>query len=191
MKTLNILVDVSGSMREMGKLHLQKNLCRYATQLQLLDRDKYSDLDIHFYQWTQNVTEINLQNGGNLSGLFAQGSSSLMAFSDFILKYLNDSPKLRILILSDGNFDRNDYNSFLKWKEDQDNLLLRTVAIGADADLRKLKKISTNNNVYLSENITSAIDCTIFGTDKHIDSPESIADIRRPEKLEQEEDWDA
>ena len=28
--TLYVIVDVSGSMNEMGKIHLQRNLCRYA-----------------------------------------------------------------------------------------------------------------------------------------------------------------
>ena len=57
-ETLYIIVDVSGSMNEMGKIHLQRNLCRYAAQLRLIDQEKYADFDIRFYQWAQNISEI-------------------------------------------------------------------------------------------------------------------------------------
>jgi len=74
------------------------------------------------------------------------------------------------------------------------DLIIRTVAVGADADLLKLKKISTNNSVYLSENISSAIDSTIFGSDEPLTAPVSTAQIlqsTQAETEEPEEDWDA
>ena len=73
-------------------------------------------------------------------------------------------------------------------------MLFRSVAVGADADLLKLKKISTNNTVYLSENIASAIDSTIFGSDEPLTAPASTAQILQSEPAETEEpeeDWDA
>ena len=74
------------------------------------------------------------------------------------------------------------------------DLIIRTVAVGADADLLKLKKISTNNSVHLSENISSAIDSTIFGSDESLNAPVSTAQILQStlaESQEPEEDWDA
>jgi len=35
-ESLYMMVDVSGSMAEMGKIHLQRNLCRYAAQIRLI-----------------------------------------------------------------------------------------------------------------------------------------------------------
>ncbi|EKL00285.1 hypothetical protein VCCP1035_0719 [Vibrio cholerae CP1035(8)] len=99
-----------------------------------------------------------------------------------------------VLILSDGNFPNSDIVSFQKQLGTFSNLIIRTVAVGADADLLKLKKISTNNTVYLSENIASAIDSTIFGSDEPLTAPASTAGILESapaETEEQEEDWDA
>ena len=54
---LYIIVDVSGSMNEMSKNHLQRNLCRYAAQLRLIDQENTQALT-SLYQWAQNVSEV-------------------------------------------------------------------------------------------------------------------------------------
>lgn len=191
---LYIIVDVSGSMNEMGKIHLQRNLCRYAAQLRLIDQEKYSGADIRFYQWAQNVSEVALQSDGDIPALNAESSSNLCVLSDFLSEYLKDTRKLMVLILSDGNFPNSDIVSFQNQLGTLTDLIIRTVAVGADADLLKLKKISTNNTVYLSENIASAIDGTIFGSDEPLTTPVSTAQIPQSEPTESkepEEDWDA
>lgn len=191
---LFIFVDVSGSMSEMGKIHLQRNLCRYAAQLRLIDQEKYSGLNIRFYQWAQSVSEIVLQSDGNIPALNAEGSSNVCALSDFLSQHVNDTGRSMVLIMSDGNFSNSDIVSFQKQLGTFSNLIIRTVAVGADADLLKLKKISKNNAVYLSENIASAIDGTIFGSDEPLTAPASTAQILqtvRSETEEPEEDWDA
>ncbi len=66
-----IFVDVSGSMNEMGKIHLQRNLCRYVAQLRLIDQEKCSGLDIRYYQWARDVSEVVLQNDGDFPALTA------------------------------------------------------------------------------------------------------------------------
>lgn len=191
---LYIIVDVSGSMNEMGKIHLQRNLCRYAAQLRLIDQEKYSGSDIRFYQWAQNVSEVTLQSDGDIPALNAEGFSKLCVLSDFLSQHLNDTGRSMILILSDGNFPNSDIVSFQNKLGTFTDLIIRTVAVGADADLLKLKKISTNNTVYLSENIASAIDSTIFGSDEPLTAPASTAQILQSEPAETEEpeeDWDA
>lgn len=191
---LYIIVDVSGSMNEMGKIHLQRNLCRYAAQLQLIDQEKYSGSDIRFYQWAQNISEVALQSDGDIPALNAEGSSNLCVLSDFLSQYLNDTGRLMVLILSDGNFPNSDIVNFQNQLSTFPDLIIWTVAVGADADLLKLKKISTNNSVHLSENISSAIDSTIFGSDEPFAIPVSTAQILQSEPAETdvpEEDWDA
>jgi hypothetical protein len=191
---LYIIVDVSGSMNEMGKIHLQRNLCRYAAQLRLIDQEKYSGSDIRFYQWAQDISEITIQSDGDIPALNAEGSSNLCVLSDFLSQHLNDTGRSMVLILSDGNFLNSDIVSFQNKLGTFTDLIIRTVAVGADADLLKLKKISTNNTVYLSENTASAIDSTIFGSDEPLTAPVSTARILQSapaETEEPEEDWDA
>jgi len=184
---LYIIVDVSGSMNEMGKIHLQRNLCRYAAQLRLMDQEKYLGLDIRFYQWAQNVSEVALQSDGDIPALNAEGSSKLCVLSDFLSQHLKDTDRSMVLILSDGNFNRDDFEKFLEWKNNQPNILIRIVAVGADGDLLKLKSISTNNTIYLPENIASAINSTIFGSDEVLAAPASTAQILQSEPAETEE----
>jgi hypothetical protein len=188
---LYIIVDVSGSMNEMGKMHLQRNLCRYAAQLQIIDQDRYAYIDIRFYQWASSVSKIVVQSDGDIPTLTAEGSSNLNTLSGFLYQNLNGSENLRGLILSDGNFANSDILNFQKQLNSSPSLILRTVAVGADADLLKLKKISSNDSVYLSENIARAIDSTLFGSDECVTAPESIAQILQTEATEPEEDWDA
>ncbi len=192
--SLNIIVDVSGSMNEMKKNHLRRNLCRYVAQLQLIDQEKYADLDIRFYQWTQNISKVVLQSDGDIPALSAEGSSNLCVLSDVLSHRLNDTGRSMALILSDGNFSNSNIVSFQNQLSTFPDLIIRTVAIGADADLLKLRKISTNKTVYLSENIASAIDSTIFGSDEPLAAPVSTAQILQSEPAETEEpeeDWDA
>ena len=185
---IKIFVDTSGSMNEMGKIHLQRNLCRYVMHLPFIDKEKYLDLDVHLYQWAQNVSEVDLQSDGDIPVLNAEGFSNLCTLVDFL-----SQNSARILILSDGNFSNLDISSFQNQLSSYPDLIIRTVAVGADADLWKLKKISTNNRVYLSENIASALDSTIFGSDELVTAPPSTAQILQSTMAdleESEENWD-
>ena len=132
---LYIIVDVSGSMNEMGKIHLQRNLCRYAAQRRLPDQKKYSGSDIRFYQWAQNISDVAMQNDGDLPALNAEGSSNLCVLSDFLSQHLNDTGRSMVLILSDGNFPNSDIVSFQNKLGTFTDLIIRTVAVGANADL--------------------------------------------------------
>lgn len=190
---IKIFVDTSGSMNEMGKTHIQRNLCRYAAQLRLINQEKYSDLDICFYQWAHNISEIALQSDGDIPRLNVEGSSNLYVLSDFLSQHLNNTGRSMVLILSDGNFSNSDIVNFKNQLSTFSDLIIRTVAVGTDTDLFKLQKISTNNTVHLSENIASAIDSTIFGSNDTLAAPVSTAQILQfepAESEEPEEDWD-
>ncbi len=192
-ETLYFIVDVSGSMNEMGKIHLQRNLCRFAAQLRSIDQEKYADLDIRFYRWVQDISEITIQSDGDIPTFNTEGSSNLDDLSNFLSQHLKDTGAARILLLSDGFFSLDAIDRFIQWKNGL-HILIRTVAVGTDADLLKLKKISTNHTVYLSENIASAIDSSIFGYDKTFATPVSTAQILHSEPAGtggSEEDWDA
>lgn len=191
MNKLFIIIDTSGSMNELGKIHLQRNLCRYVAQLQLIDQGKYADIDIHFYKWAQNISEIVVQSNGSITNLNTQGSSSLNILSGFLFQNVNSTEGSKILILSDGNFSNSNILSFHSQLSSISDLIIRTVAVGADADLMKLKKVSTNNSVYLSEDIASAFDCVFFESDEQLAIPISTDQILRSELVESEEDWDA
>lgn len=192
--SLYIIVDVSGSMQEMGKINLQRNLCRYVNQLQSIDQTKYGALGFRFYQWASHISEIRPQNDGDIPVLSAKDSSNLCVLSDFFSQHLNGTGRSMVLILSDGYFSNSDIENFQKQLNTFIELIIRTVAVGTDANLLKLKKISTNNTVYLPEDIAPAIDSAIFDSDEPLTEPVSTAQILESalaETEELEEDWDA
>lgn len=193
-QALHIIADVSGSMNEMGKIHLQRNLCRYATQLDYVSPERYAGVKIHIYQWAQKISEIKLEKNGDLPVLSATDVACLKELSVCISDNLSDSKETRILILSDGNFSSSDILDLKSQFDNTSGVIIRTVAVGADANQLSLKKLSTNNTVHLAENISSAIDSALFSMDDPLISPASTAEIVLSKPIESEEsveDWDA
>jgi len=185
-----VIIDTSGSMNEMGKIFIQKNLCRYLDQLKAIDSDKYLNIDFLFFKWSQSISAIDIQADGDIPELFPEGSSSLINLADFLSKKIMEKQHLRALVLSDGNFANSDIVSFQKQLNSHLNLILRAVAVGADSDLLKLKKISSNGTVHLSEDIAVAISSTVFRNDEHLAGPESTDQILLTEISESGGGWD-
>jgi hypothetical protein len=188
-KDLYIIADVSGSMNEMGKVYIQTGLLRYAASLRVLD-PKYVDISIRFFQWSDSISEIVVEDGGVVPLLTSKGRSDLTSLSTFLSEALNSSRFLRVLLLSDGFFSSLDCAGFLKEMNLFSNLMLRTVAVGADADHVRLKSISSNKEVFLAEDISTAIDSIIWTSEHGVSYPESIHQIRRTPPVKSEEDWD-
>ncbi|WP_201283029.1 hypothetical protein, partial [Klebsiella pneumoniae] len=85
-------------MDEMGKIHLQRNLARYAIQMPGLAQEKCTDFVIRLYQWHQDISEVTLQSDGDIPSLTAKGSSSLAELSDFLFQHVYKSGVARVLI---------------------------------------------------------------------------------------------
>lgn len=100
-----------------------------------------------------------MQSDGAITNLNTRCSSSLNISCDFLFQNLNSTERSKVLILSDGNFSNLNILSFHSQSSSISDLIIWTVAAGADVYFMKLKKVSTNNSVYLLEDIASAFDC--------------------------------
>jgi hypothetical protein len=189
-KPIYVMVDTSGSMNEMGKSHLLRNLCRFISELPIVNERNYSNVEFRFFEWNKNVSELVVENNGDFPEIRPQLSSDLQSLSEFFINGLNENEEFRALIFADGNFPTSDVDAFSKIIGSSDNLITRVVAIGADANVRKLQKMSSNNSVYLPENISTAINSICVGRDEKIVAPESVSQIRMEEPSEPVEDWD-
>ncbi len=135
-----------------------------------------------------------MQSDGAITNLNTRCSSSLNISCDFLFQNLNSTERSKVLILSDGNFSNLNILSFHSQSSSISDLIIWTVAAGADVYFMKLKKVSTNNSVYLLEDIASAFDCIFFESDDQLAVPVSTDQILRSElaePIELEEDWDA
>ncbi len=134
---LMVFVDVSGSMDEMGKAHLQRNICRFITQLKIIDERKYFDVGIKLLQWSSSIEELAVKEGEDIPEINPQGPSSLKSITDYLTLQIKKDFQFRVLLLTDGFFeDENEFNHFKKWQDsNKEQIVISSVAVGADANL--------------------------------------------------------
>jgi len=194
-KNIYFVVDSSGSMNEMGKSLLQRNLMRFISELPIIDKEKYSDINFIFWSLNSSITELNIQKNKEFPVIVAENKVDLKLFSDKIKEIINKDKNIYIIFLSDGVFSAASVNEFKNSIKEYSNLVLKTVAIGDDADLLELKKISTNDSVFKSEDITTAIDNLLFNLDCIESCPKSVEEIQflKTENFDDdnEDNWDA
>ena len=136
-----VIADMSGSVGELGKRRTAVNLVRAV---------KWLDRDAEIFTWQDTITQTQ-----DLDAVKPAGKSDVHTLYDFI----TNSEHTRFLLISDGNFDP---SITLK----PSGKLIRTLALGADADLRTLQKLSTNGTVYLAENVRAAFDAASYDYDE-------------------------
>lgn len=136
-----VITDMSGSVLELGKRRTAVNLVRAV---------KWLDRNAEIFAWQGN----NITQAQDLEAVKPAGKSDVSALYNFITR----SEHKRFLLISDGNFEPS-----INLKPS--GKLIRTLALGADADLRRLQKLSSNDTVYLAENVRAAFDSTSYDYD--------------------------
>jgi hypothetical protein len=182
---LYVFVDVSGSMFEMAKIHIQKNICRFITALPLVDPSNYGRFDLHFYRWSNSIEEISLEEDGSFPVLEASGRADLSSLGFFLEEMAcreEEKGLLRVLLLTEGLFRSNDLEAFSKKMRSLSSLLLRVVAIGADAPVERVRSIATNGVAWLPEDIPAAMESLCFSQDGAPAPPKCVKDILRDSK---------
>lgn len=135
-----VLADMSGSIAELGKRR---------TAINLVHAVKWLDHSAEIFAWQDTIMQAQ-----DLEAVKPAGKSDVHVLYDFI----TNSKHTRFLLISDGNFA-----PAVKLKPS--GKLIRTLALGADADLRNLQKLSTNDTVYLAENVRAAFDSASYDYD--------------------------
>lgn len=185
---LLVFIDISGSMKEMGKYLLERNLCRFIYQLVEYENHRYTSIDVRFFTWSESVSEIAYREDEGFFKIVPNGIADLDVLQKFFSTFNGNIESTHILILSDGCFNDNQLSRYCTSIEDVPGLTIRSVAIGADANLERLKKLSSNKSVFLAENINSAVFSAVFGSDVGVPPPELSKDIKKSE--EKEDSWD-
>lgn len=187
---LFVIADISGSMADSGKTHITRNLCNYITQLHSLDSRRFQNVEFLFHKWNSAIEQVSLTEKEGFPLLPAEKSAELEVLSAFLNERLTETLPLRVLILSDGNYAYIELAEFVKMWSGNDQVQIRTVAVGADSDLDKLKRISMGYKVYLAENISAAIQSVLQTTGSTIKRPMTLDDLSISENAEVEEEWE-
>ena len=132
-----VIADLSGSVVELGKKRTLDNLLRTV---------RFFSSEVEVYSWQENILPVR-----DISDMKPGGKSSLSLLCDF----MNSNGNKRFLVISDGHFDARDSLPPLGAK-------LTTVALGADADIYALKRISGEERCFMPENIRAAFDSASY-----------------------------
>lgn len=134
MKSINIIVDASGSMAEDDKNAVVKYLLNGISNV---IRNNLSDVSLSLFQWGIETKQIDSIDTAKICYAGRNGVDGLEKISSRIN---NQEP---IILISDGNFE-----SDVKEKIKELSNIILPVFVGLDANRTVLKDISTNKRVY-------------------------------------------
>lgn len=144
-KTVNVVIDVSGSMAEDGKDTVVKYLLNGISGSQ---RTVFADDELHFYfyTWGKCAESIPSEMAAKIS---FGGKADVSGLEK--LKELMDA-SIPLIFISDGNFEK---KCIEKIKSMSYNIL--PIFIGTDENISRLEEISSNKMVYSVVDFVQAI----------------------------------
>ncbi|MDO7787863.1 vWA domain-containing protein [Desulforamulus aquiferis] len=160
-ETLYVVLDISGSMREMGKLTTARSLITFIREY--ASQKKYAPVfcRVQIFTWNEHVHAVELSDFNETPYFWASGKTDM----DQLRKWLNhhslDSSPLNVIILSDGNYPESSLTTISRWLNQQSNINISVVSIGSDASVANLNKLSTQKKSFPPENISIALQ-TLF-----------------------------
>lgn len=140
---IDILVDSSGSMVEYGKRYAVINILE--TILSFFEELNHPQLKYRFISWANQAIILE-----KISDIRFKGKSSCDGLNDYFL----EKPAPQIIVISDGDFSLEISNLF---KEKAKTSFIYPFALGNDANIVLLKRFAREKEVFLPENIISAL----------------------------------
>ena len=146
---LTVIIDVSGSFAENGKIEIVR-----ALRLSAIRLAKKFGADSEFFIWREDVQPL-----ATPKEIIPRGKNEVSALIEFISACPEGA---KILLLSDG--DRfSDDGSRIKSAATSRKINLAFVAVGADAGRSKNCAVSTVGDVWSPADLPSAIQAVLFG----------------------------
>lgn len=136
---LLVVVDCSGSMAELGKQGVLKNLLVYVQQH--LDLQK-SLAEVAILALSEHLQPLPVIKG-KVELPVPSASANLFEFSQYLETKLQKGKVIKVLFLTDGCFLASAAKQFFQWRNKQPLVRLATVAIGADANEHQLAQLAT------------------------------------------------
>jgi len=155
--SLILVVDSSGSMREMGKIMVARNLVAYVRECLRLRIGCEQMCELHLLTWGSTTLIIDLEKDAELSAIEAEGETNVTQLLRVLDDVMAGDFRKRVLLLSDGHLARVELSKLVAWRRDAPSASLRAVAIGPDANEATLRKIADANGVFAAEDISSCL----------------------------------
>ena len=127
-------------------------------------------------EWNEEVRRTEMKKSFRHFWPEPGGKAVVSKLLSFLEKSLgNPDSECWVLLLTDGAFPEGDFGDFESWANGRTGLTLRVVAVGPDADVRNLRRLS-DLTPFLPEEIESAVD-SFFTTWDLETSPIDLTDI--------------
>jgi len=172
---LYIIVDSSGSMFEMAKYSISMNLLFTIRDFNKFNQE-FNEISLFF--WNREVNEVDFVNTDDFMSFTASGKLNFETLKEKLILINEEDKDIKILFLSDGNYENSKFNDFCNYVENRSNIYIVPIHIGADSSIDKLKSISFNGYVYGAEDVLTAIKSFNYIFKEMLVIPISIDDIQ-------------
>jgi len=181
-----LIADCSGSMQELGKALLTRNITGFIREFLNMHGGSFFCSGIQLYLWNECVTPFRLNDDCEIPHMVTSGKADLKQLRDFLEKELLEQNHVKAIILSDGNFPKNELINFGNWCKEQPCLKLIAVAVGSDASLSGLKELSSDGRIFNPEDIATAIKSVFSKINLRMQGPASVNDLVEPPFINEE-----
>ena len=154
---LVVVTDTSGSMRELGKAMLARNLIACIREQQRLRHEDWCLGELVIVLWGAEADAAELAPDQDLP-LFSVGSQALLQPLLALLDNLLSTDGLsHVLLLSDGHFPSADVSAFKAWRRGKPRVSVRGLALGPDAVPTTLAKMADPGGVFPPDEVVAAL----------------------------------
>lgn len=173
---IDVFADASGSMNELGKRALVRNLFRFLRDYQSFSSQEQEELRFSFSLWSDTVEPLLLREGADIGLFRASGKADFSALEDFLISACDEKEHLAVIVIGDGNYSKEKIQHFHKALKKR-KLSIRTICVGSDANHARLKMLSTDKKTYAPWNISVAIDSLLYETPVKTDRPRTCSGL--------------
>ncbi len=171
-----IVADSSGSMRELGKAMLVRNVINHIRGVARLGKGPDWLMGPVVLRWAETVERITLADDSDMPEWEVGGRLRMAPLLEALDGFVGGSPPSRILLLSDGHWALSDVQDFKKWKRSQPVVSVRSLSIGPDAVRSVLAKVSDGGS-FPAEDVVPAIASWPHASDARLDLPRVVGDL--------------
>ena len=158
MRPLWVICDTSGSMSEGGKQMLVRNLLSYVVQAVRLLPSFSATPSLRIISWGNATKVVDWDTIAEIRPFHCTGKTVADVLTALLSKEWEAVALPRLLILSDGNWHRDEIAHLARWRRSITNLSLRIIATGSDANLQTLRQLAGPTEVFTPEEIVGALD---------------------------------
>lgn len=150
-----VVCDTSGSMSEGGKRMLVRNLLTYLHQVIRMCPSAPPTGSLSVIAWGE-ATEI-VELDGEILPFTCVGKASVDSLTILMTTHLENVSQSRLLLISDGQWHRDELTRLVQWRRSLSNISVRVIATGSDANLQYLRQLAGASAVFNPEEIVAAL----------------------------------